>query len=144
MKRGDTWLLWAGVATVGATGIAYGWMRYLCTPGDPFAAINHPWQPAMQGLHILCAPILVAALGTIWGGHARPRLTLGARPERRLTGLAVLLVSGAMVLSGYALQVAADATWRRVWVVAHVACSVAWLAGTGAHALGFGSGVEAR
>ena len=44
-----------------------------------------PWQPAVQHLHVLAAPLLVFALGLIWKAHAWPgvRLRVAARRAQR-------------------------------------------------------------
>ena len=66
MTRAEAWCLWLASLLVGGTGIVYAVMRYACTPADPFAVVNHPWQPQAQHWHVLLAPTLVFALGLIW------------------------------------------------------------------------------
>ena len=44
-------------------------MRYLMEPTDLFSVVNHPWQPTLQHLHVLVAPLMVFAVGLIWKKH---------------------------------------------------------------------------
>ena len=59
------------------TGLVYAWMRYLVEPVDEWAVVNHPWQPHMQHLHVLLAPLLVFAVGLIWSAHVLGKLKNG-------------------------------------------------------------------
>jgi hypothetical protein len=59
---------------------------------------------------------------------------LGARP-RRSSGLALVAGFAPMAASGYLLQTAVDAGWRRAWLIVHLATSAAWLVATVAHQL---------
>ncbi len=126
LSRTSTWFPHAATLAVGLTGIVYGWMRYVSVPDDEFAVVNHPYQPTLQHLHILFAPVLVFALGVIWQSHAKPRLVAGT-PRKRYSGLGLLLSSAPMVLSGYLLQTTSDELWQEVWVWVHVSSSCLWL-----------------
>jgi len=134
MTRTEAWLNHASTLAVGGTGLVYGWMRYLCEPVDEFAIVNHPWQPHLQHLHVLLAPVLVFAAGLVFRTHALKRLA-SPRSTRRRTGWTLLLSLLPMIASGYLLQVASDEVWRSVWIVVHVATSLAWLAGYAVHQL---------
>lgn len=110
----------------------YAWMIYFCRPSDPYALVNHPLQPQTQHLHILVAPFLVFALGVIWHDHAWPYFRRG-RPQRRRSGLSLILTAAPMVVSGYLIQTAVDPAWRQAWVVVHLVTSGLWVLGYLAH-----------
>lgn len=132
-RRERNWLhLSAGLA--GATGIVYAVMRYLLEPSEPFAVVNHPWQPHVQHLHVLTAPLLVFGIGLIWIDHVR-RYRLARKRRRRRSGLAMAWLAGPMIVSGYALQVSVDDLWRTVWIIVHAGTSGVWLTGYLAHQL---------
>ena len=60
MTRLEAWFLHVATILVGGGGLVYAWMRYFVRPDDPFAVVNHPWQPDVQHLHVLAAPLLVS------------------------------------------------------------------------------------
>lgn len=126
------WMHLANLA-VGITGLVYAWMRYLVQP-DPetFSVVNHPWQPHVQHAHVLAAPFLVFAVGAFWWGHGLAYRARGVREGRR-SGTALLGLAFPMIVSGYALQVSVSGVWRSVWIVLHVATSLAWLAAFAGH-----------
>ncbi|MFN7959998.1 MAG: hypothetical protein U0002_01875 [Thermoanaerobaculia bacterium] len=134
MNRFEAWAVHLGNLLVGLTGLVYAWMRYLLSPADPYAVVNHPWQPAVQHAHVLAAPLLVFACGLIWRHHAWKQLATGV-PVRRRSGLALLLTLAPMVASAYLLQTAVDPAWHRAWVWLHLASSGLWLVGSLAHLL---------
>lgn len=117
---------------VGGTGLVYAAMRYFMKPDDPYAIVHHPWQPHVQHLHIVVAPLLVFAVGLSWQGHIAPRLRR-RNMQRYRSGLLAVLTLVPMVLSGYLLQTTIDDTWRKVWVTVHVSNSLLWLIGSVAH-----------
>src|SRR5262249_30052763 len=121
------------LATAG-TGAVYAWMRWWLQPVDEFAVVNHPWQPTVQHLHVLAAPLLVFAVGLVWSAHALPRLR-ERNPARRRTGLILVLGLWPMVLTGVLVQVVADERWRVVAGYAHGVASALWTASYGGHAL---------
>jgi len=121
-------------ALVGGTGVVYAWMRYFAVPTDEYAVVNHPWQPSLQHLHILVAPLLVFVCGLIFKRHVWARVRAGFQPRRR-TGLGLALMLVPMIVSGYLLQTTGDELWSRVWVWVHVATSVLWMVGYGFHLL---------
>jgi uncharacterized membrane protein YgdD (TMEM256/DUF423 family) len=103
----------AAVLTL-ATGLAYGWMKYLLRGSDPYAVVHHPLQPLMLKLHILVAPVLVFALGVLAVRHIGPQLANGIVAARR-SGVLTTAVAAPMVLTGYLIQVLSDERWLR-WV----------------------------
>lgn len=126
MTRTQAWIVHVANLLVGGTGLVYGWMVYLSEPSDPFALVNHPWQPALQHWHVLTAPLLVFACGLVWSEHVWKRVRSGFALGRR-SGLSLFALCAPMVLSGYLLQTAQGQLWQRVWVVLHVASSCLWL-----------------
>ena len=126
MTSAQSWIVHASNLLVGGTGVAYGWMRYFIESDDPYSVVNHPWQPHAQHLHILCAPLLVFAAGLLWSGHVTHHYQ-GRQKHRRRTGISLALLLCPMIVSGYAIQVSVEDSWRTIWVVLHVATSVAWI-----------------
>ena len=126
MSRSEAWSFHASNALVALTGMVYAWMRYFARSDDPFAAVNHPWQPTLQHLHVLGAPLLVFVAGWVGRQHVLGRITSGSKP-RRASGLVLALLFVPMAASGYLLQTATDEAWRTAWVVVHVATSVLWI-----------------
>ena len=132
MTRAQAWTLHASTVLVGGTGLAYAYTRYLAEPSDPFAIVNHPWQPALRAWHVVLAPALLFAGGWVWQDHVWKRIVSAFRPRRR-SGLALAALFGPMVASGYLLQVAESDAWRTAWIWVHVASSVVWLPVYGVH-----------
>jgi hypothetical protein len=110
---------------VAGTGLVYAWMRYLVEPADEWAVVNHPWQPHVQHLHVLAAPLLVFAIGLIWSSHVIIGLRNGRGNRAPGIGLTVLFLPTAA--SGYLLQVATDPGWRQTWIWVHVVSSLLWV-----------------
>jgi len=126
MTRGEAWCQHLANALVGGTGLVYAWMRYLAEPADEFAVVNHPWQPDVQHLHVLFAPLLVFATGLIWSAHVWARVRSGFKPRRKLgLGLVALLLP--MIASGYLLQVSVEEGTRAFYGWTHLVTSLAWL-----------------
>jgi hypothetical protein len=134
LTRAEAWLQHVANVLVGGTGLVYGWMRYFVRPADPFAVVNHPWQPDVQHLHVVTAPLLVFACGLIWSRHVWVRVRSGFR-ARRPTGLALAASLVPMVASGYLLQVAVDEAWRTAWAWIHAVVSCLWIAAYLVHQL---------
>ena len=132
MSRLERWTLHLSMLLVGGTGVVYAWMRYLAEPADPYAVVNHPWQPTLQHLHVLAAPLLVFGVGIIWREHIWRHWRRGVETARR-TGAGMLLTLTPMVLSGYLIQTSVTAEWRTAWIVVHLATSALWLVGYLAH-----------
>ncbi len=133
MSRGQAVFLHLANLAVAGTGLVYAWMRYLLQPADEWAVVNHPWQPLVQHLHVLSAPLLVFAIGLIWSVHALAKLRNGRRG--RASGLGLMALFLPMAASGYLLQVAVDPGWRQTWIWIHVASSLLWVAAFAFHKL---------
>jgi hypothetical protein len=134
MNRLERWSVVAGSFLVTFTGVVYGWMKYLLRSDDPFAVINHPWQPAVLKLHILAAPVLVFGLGLIAVRHVLAHWLAGV-PHARRTGVTAALTVLPMVLTGYLIQAAAEAAWLTVAVWTHVVTGLVYGAAFAAHQL---------
>ena len=132
MKRAEAWALHLSMLLVGGTGLVYAWMRYLAAPDDPYAIVNHPWQPALQHLHIWTAPLLVFAAGLVWREHIWKHWSQGVRQGRR-SGGTLLFSLAPMALSGYFIQTAVSDGWRQAWVIVHLATAALWTLGYAAH-----------
>lgn len=135
MSRLEAWCVHVATLLVGGSGLVYAWMRYLLTPSDPYAVVNHPLQPAVQHLHVLAAPLLVFAAGVIWRRHVWVGWTLGGA-ERRRSGVGLALSLAPMIVSGYLLQTTTGEGWHRTWLVVHLVTSGLWLVGYLWHQLG--------
>ena len=134
MKWWEQWAFNALHGLVTVTGLGYFYMKYLVTAVDPFAVINHPWQPAMLSLHLLAAPFFIAFFGMLFRSHTLKKLTSPNAGNRR-SGWTSLLTFSAMALSGYLLQVASTPALVTVMVWVHVATSVIFVAGYSLHLL---------
>jgi hypothetical protein len=134
MTRREAWWVHLASFLVGGTGLVYAWMLYLMEPADAFAVVHHPWQPAVQHLHVWAAPMLVFAAGLIWHNHIWMHWRRGVR-RRRTSGVALLLTLVPMIASGYLIQTAVSSGWRSVWVGVHLAASALWLGGYLVHFL---------
>ena len=131
MTAGERWFLHVANGLVGGTGLVYAVMRYLMTPVDEWSVVNHPWQPHVQHLHVLVAPMLVFAAGLIWSRHVSLKYRNGA--QGRFTGIGLVVSLVPMAASGYLIQVVVDPDWRMIWIVVHVASSLLWLAVLAVH-----------
>ena len=117
MSRGQVRYLHASVIAITVTGAAFAFMKYGMQSVDPFAVINHPWQPGMLSAHVIVAPFALFAFGWIFGDHIWPSFT--GRGPNRSTGIASMLLIAPMTLTGYLLQVITDERARHWMAVAH-------------------------
>jgi len=131
VSRWESWCFGALTAVVAATGVAYLWMRYLVRNDDPFAVVNHPWQPAALAGHVLAAPLLVLMFGVVFRSHVLAKLATGRRGRR--SGWLSLASFALMASSGYLLQVLTEPAWLRVATALHLASSGVFLLGYAAH-----------
>jgi hypothetical protein len=132
MNRLERWSVVAGSFLVTVTGLVFLWMKYLLRSDDPFAVINHPWQPAVLKLHILTAPVLVFGLGLIAVRHVLAHWLAGV-PHARRSGIAAAVTVLPMILSGYLVQAITDARWLSVTSWVHVATGVVYGGAFAAH-----------
>ena len=132
MKRWERWSFNGLNIVVAITGLAYLYMKYVLPSDDPFAVVNHPWQSSMLSLHVVAAPFVVLLFGIVLRSHIIKKLISNSRPDRR-TGWISLISFSTMALSGYLLQVATSFTWLNALVVFHIATSIVFIIGYGAH-----------
>lgn len=125
MSRGHLVLLHVANLAVCGSGLVYAWMRFLVEPTDEWAVVNHPWQPHVQHLHVLAAPMLVFAVGLIWSSHIIEKARNGR--TNRIAGVGLIAVFVPMAASGYLLQVAVDPGWRGTWMWVHLGSSLLWV-----------------
>lgn len=131
MSRWQVRCLHASVIAITVTGAAFAIMKYAMKSDDPFAVINHPWQPGMLAAHVIAAPFAVFAFGWIFGDHIWPSLT-GRRPNRP-TGVASMLLIVPMALTGYFLQVVTGEQAHHWIGVAHWVTSGLFIVSYAAH-----------
>lgn len=117
---------------VAATGIVYFWMKYLLETDDPFAIINHPWEPTMLTAHVIVAPFFIAFFGMVFRSHTFRKL-YSSNPANRRTGWTSLIGFSVMAFSGYLIQVATSALLLTVAIWVHIAASVVFLVGYTSH-----------
>jgi hypothetical protein len=119
VTRFERWAVWiTSVATL-VTGVVYLWMKYLMVSDDPFAIVNHPWQPLVLKLHILVAPLLTFSLGVVALRHIWRHLKAGMREGRR-SGLLAGVVVGPMILTGYLIQAITHEGWLKAMAYSHI------------------------
>ena len=126
MNRTEAWFVHLSTLLVGITGVIYAVMRYLMEPTDLFSVVNHPWQPTLQHLHVLVAPVMVFSVGLIWKKHIAGHWRAGLSPGRR-SGLSLVLTMVPMIVSGYLIQVTVTDTWRTAWIAIHCTTSGLWI-----------------
>ncbi len=132
MRRWERWALNVTTGVVAVSGLAYLYMKFFMRTDDPFALVNHPWQPSMLALHVIVAPVLILIFGIVLRSHIFGKLAGRHRPNRR-TGWLSLLSFAVMAFSGYLLQVVAVPGWIGGLVIIHLASSGIFLVGYGAH-----------
>ncbi len=133
MSRGEALLLRVATLLVAGSGMVYLVMRELLEPADEFAVVSHPWQPHVQHLHVLAAPLLVFAVALVWRRHVANGLRNGSR--RRRTGVALATTFAPMVVSGSLVQVTVSEGWRAVWSWTHIVAALAFTGVAVAHLL---------
>lgn len=117
MSRAQVALLQLSLLAMAISGLVFAWMKYFMKSDDPFAVVNHPWQPYMLDAHVLLGPVAVFAIGWVFGNHIWPAYRSGA--PNRASGIVSMLFIVPMTVSGYLMQVsAADAT-RKAFAVTH-------------------------
>ena len=128
------WFQHGANLAVAGTGVVYLVMKFALDPVDEWAVVNHPWQPHLQHLHILSAPLLTGILGWLVIQHGWFSWKGGVREGRR-SGMLLLLLALPMIFSGYALQVSTQLAMRLAWVWVHSVSSVFWIGLAAVHVL---------
>ena len=119
-------------AVVTVTGLAYLYMKFFMQTDDPFAIVNHPWQPSMLAAHVIAAPLLVLMFGMLFRSHTLKKIASPVRANRR-TGWTSLISFGSMALSGYLLQVVTSPAWLDALVAIHIVTSLVFAVGSVIH-----------
>lgn len=117
MTRGQIAFLQAAVASMTLTGIVFAWMKYAMKSSDPFAVVNHPWQPHMLSAHVVIGPLAVFAFGWTFANHMWPAFVNGA--PNRSSGLWSMLLIAPMTMSGYLMQITTDDAVRKAFAISH-------------------------
>lgn len=128
----ERWAFNALHAVVAATGFAYLYMKLALVPEDPFAVVNHPWQPATLSIHLIAAPFFIVCFGMLIRSHTLRKL-LGSSASGRRTGWTSLLSFSGMAISGYLIQIASTPALIDAAIWTHVATGSVFVAGYGAH-----------
>jgi hypothetical protein len=126
MNALERWSLHLAALLTAGTGLVYGWLRYFGQRAGEFGPEAHPNQALCQHLHVLSAPMLLLALGMVLKGHVEP-LFRGGRMKRIGTGALLLGGLAPMIFGGYAIQVAVDPGWRKLWAWIHGTSSLLFL-----------------
>ena len=126
MRRGELVLLSMATLVAGGTGVVLYIMKEWLEPTDPFSVINHPWQPFMLKAHLMAVPFLIFAVGLIFSTHAAHRFRSGSTGGRR-SGVGLLLLFIPLVVSGVAVQILVDESWRNSAVWIHLLAGAAFL-----------------
>jgi hypothetical protein len=134
MKRYEAWLHHLANILVGGSGVCYAVMRYLLSPEDEYALVNHPWQPTVLHLHVVTAPLLVFVVGLIWRRHVAERWR-SQLVSRKTSGLLLAVLLPVMVFSGYIVQVSVEPNTRFISAQSHLWVSLVWVLGYLAHQL---------
>ena len=119
MNRFERWAVWSTSVATFVTGVIYLWMKYLLASPDPYAVVNHPWQPLVLKLHILVAPLLVFSIGLVAMRHVWRHLQSGTGDGRR-TGLITLVALGPMILTGYLIQAITHESLLKAMAFSHI------------------------
>ena len=138
----ERWAVWGTSVATFLTGVIYIWLKYLMVNDDPFAVVNHPWQPAVLKAHILVAPLLVFSIGLVTLRHVWRHLRSTTREGRR-SGVLTIVVLGPMILSGYLIQALTEEGWLKAMAISHIVLGVVYGLGLLAHQFAAG-GKKAR
>ncbi len=128
----ERWLFNALHVVVGATGVAYFWMKYLLETDDPFAIVNHPWEPTTLAAHVIAAPVFIALFGMVFRSHTLRKI-LSLKAANRRSGWTSLISFSAMALTGYLIQVVTSPLLISVAIWTHVATSIVFILGYTSH-----------
>jgi len=113
---------------VAATGVLYLYMKHFMHSDDPFAIVNHPWQPTLLSAHVVSAPFFVLLFGMIFRSHTLRKLQSPV-PSNRRTGWTSLVSFASMAVSGYFLQVMTSPAWIDAMVLIHITTSLLFVGG---------------
>ncbi|HEV2720975.1 MAG TPA: hypothetical protein VG323_13215 [Thermoanaerobaculia bacterium] len=117
MTRFQVALLQLSLLGMAVSGLVFAWMKYFMKSDDPFAVVNHPWQPHMMTAHVLLGPVAVFAIGWVFGNHVVPAYRGGA--PNRPSGILTMLFFVPMTISGYLMQVTVADAARKAFAISH-------------------------
>ncbi|HXE56923.1 MAG TPA: hypothetical protein VNK43_02885, partial [Gemmatimonadales bacterium] len=132
MTRFERWSVYLTSIVTTATGVVYYAMKHFLEPPEPWAVVNHPWQPWVLKAHIVAAPLLVFAIGLIALRHVW-RHFQSRTPYGRRSGITLALMTGPMILTGYLIQVITHEGLLRAMALAHLGFGVVYALGLGVH-----------
>lgn len=133
MNRFEKWSVLSTSFLTAVTGIVYLWMKYFMEAADPWAVINHPLQPWLLKAHILVAPLLVFAVGSIAVRHVWRHIRTGVAFGRR-SGLTTALSLAPMIITGYLIQAVTHESWLLAIAIAHIGTGLLYSLGVAVHA----------
>ncbi|MCE9594631.1 MAG: hypothetical protein K8S98_10585 [Planctomycetes bacterium] len=116
-----------------ASGIALVWIRLFCDPADEFSTVRHPAEAWILLAHRWSAPLAIAAIGWTVGDHAAVQLQRAV--SEKATGVPVLVLLGAVIASGTALQTLDLGNARTAFTWLHVGLNTATAVVIVAHVL---------
>ncbi len=134
MSNFERWNLWITTALVVATGVGLFGVKYLMSPSEPWAVINHPIQPWLLKAHIIVSPFMIFAVGVITTRHIWQHYRSGQQRGRH-TGITTALVTVPMILTGYLIQVMTTMGWVSAMAIAHIVFGTVYALGLSAHQL---------
>ena len=134
MSSFERWNLWITTALVIVTGVGLFGVKYLLTPSEPSAVINHPIQQWLLKAHIMVAPFMIFSVGIITTRHIWRHYRNG-QDRGRHTGITTALVTGPMILTGYLIQVMTSMGWVSAMAIAHIVFGTVYAVGLSAHQL---------
>ena len=124
MSRATAWTLHLSVVVMAVTGLWLTWIVFLAPPPQEseteMFAVGDPWQPLLNVIHVVVAPVLIFAIGFIWREHVWRRIGFD-NAQRRKSGVVLVLLGGPLVLGGYCLQVTDNETLRSIFGWTHAA-----------------------
>ena len=132
MTRWERWTFNALHAVVGVTGFVYVYMQYVLVTDDPFAIINHPWQPATLAIHVVAAPVYIAFFGMLFRSHTLRKLRVG-NPANRRSGWTSIIGFSVMALSGYLIQVGTTPAFITFSIWLHIGAGTLFVVSYGVH-----------
>lgn len=128
----ERWLFHGLHFVVSVSGLVYLFMKWGMTTDDPFALVNHPWQPGMLTTHVIAAPLFIAACGMLFRSHVLKKIMVPSLHNRR-SGWVSVISFAVMALSGYWIQVASTPGGVSAAVWTHVVSSLVFIIGYGVH-----------
>ena len=128
----ERWVFNALHGIVAVTGLLYLYMQYVLVTDDPFAIVNHPWQPATLSMHVIAAPFFIVFFGMLFRSHTLRKI-LSPSPYNRRSGWTSLLGFSVMAISGYLIQIAPTPALVTASVWTHLVSGLLFVAGYSVH-----------